>query len=627
MERSPYTTDATVRIITGPAHTGKTTALVGEALALVRGGVSPDDIVIFAATADACLDIKRRLEDGLKDDDALPRITTPYAFELELLSTPRCVRATGRKARVLMRFEERVLMEDLKTTGITQKRLREMVRFLERSHVDLEPMDDDWFYSIEEKRVWDLRESCLSYYGAYAASDVAPTAFGLAEQGMLEHANIAHVLVDDYQSLSKASQCLISQLATQTLLVASDEHAAVVADEEFVYAQGSHDLAAANPSCTRTESILGHASQNVTSALNTLCADEAFGTLDAMDTENADTGSFNVLAYPRPRDEFQGVADIVERRMSDGMPASQIAVGAPSRTWVINIRKTLTARGIPSSTPERVTIAGDPRKLDGCTQARILTMLRLAANPRDQLALRCWCGFGNYLTNSGFFNPRITQGAKLALDVDPAPADSDSNALLEHEMHIVAQAFDQARRIVASLDCMTGRRLLDAAAHAIAPDAIEDDYRILARIVDALPATASARDICRAVEHTCTFQHPARDGVFVGTYEEALGLSKDTVIVSGLANGLIPSREYFDPTIVERDKRPALLARSASRVYACAGVAHTHLYLTRFTEANLVNAERLKLKTNRIRFIDGKRVCEIGPSETIRAITGERFHD
>ena len=92
-------------------------------------------------------------------------------------------------------------------------------------------------------------------------------------------------------------------------------------------------------------------------------------------------------------------------------------------------------------------------------------------------------------------------------------------------------------------------------------------------------------------------------------------------------NGLTLPRRYFDPAQLERDKRPALLASEMAKTYACAGKATSALLLTYFAEAPLATAESLKLKVHRVRLREGERVCEVHPSETIRAITGVSYHD
>ena len=89
----------------------------------------------------------------------------------------------------------------------------------------------------------------------------------------------------------------------------------------------------------------------------------------------------------------------------------------------------------------------------------------------------------------------------------------------------------------------------------------------------------------------------------------------------------IRDSDYFDPARVERDRRPDLLARDQRRVLGAMAAAGDELYLSCFSAAPLATAERLQLKIDRVRLKDGERLCDVSPSETVRALTGVCFHD
>lgn len=83
-------------------------------------------------------------------------MTTLPLYALDVLSSPQAEARTGRRGRILMGFEERLLLEDVKTSGVAPRRLSEMLKFFYRSWADLEPMSGDWFYDEQEERVFRL---------------------------------------------------------------------------------------------------------------------------------------------------------------------------------------------------------------------------------------------------------------------------------------------------------------------------------------------------------------------------------------------------------------------------------------------------------------------------------------
>lgn len=103
--------------VLGGARTGKTDFLARRAEELAeRDGAA--SVLVLAASPDAARSLARRIE------NADVRVTTPRELELELLADPRAQAATGRRPRLLLPFEENILLEDVKTSGVRPKRLR-----------------------------------------------------------------------------------------------------------------------------------------------------------------------------------------------------------------------------------------------------------------------------------------------------------------------------------------------------------------------------------------------------------------------------------------------------------------------------------------------------------------------
>lgn len=626
MDLSPYATAAEVHSVEGRVGCGKTQRLVEAVLDLLAQGVPPREIILFAATPAAACALERRLKAVVPLED-LPLVTTLPLYALDVLSSPQAEARTGRRGRILMGFEERLLLEDVKTSGVAPRRLSEMLKFFYRSWADLEPMSGDWFYDEQEERVFRLLVGSLRHRESYLACELPRAALDYGQRFAhdLEAFRRDYVLVDDYQMASRASQCLAGLLARTALLVASEPCARTHGSEDYPHFSGIEELVAANPGAIRETLAYSHLSHVVTDAVNLLAADEA---LDARPVPCActDQGSCEAVAFERPKSELTGVVSLVSHHLSCEARPQDIAVAAATRQWAMRIAQALQAEGIAASPLSRPSLGGDMRHTDTCGTARAFTLLRLAADPEDPLALRSWCGFGDYLAQSALANAVASGDAALSLHAGVAFADAPESALLRQQAAGATTALAEAAEIVDRLSGLRGSTLIDAAIVAVGADDDQGAALLRAAAKDAGEhATASA--LCGAVQDRVLSPSFVGDGVRVGLPEDFAGQTARVVIMAGLVNGLVLPRRYFDPAQMERDKRPAMLAAEMAKTYACAGKAASTLLFTYFTEAPLAEAESLQLKIHRVRLREGERVCEVHPSETIRAITGVSYHD
>ena len=470
MDLSPYASAAEVHSVEGRVGCGKTQRLVEAVLDLLAQGVPPREIILFAATPAAACALERRLKAVVPLED-LPLVTTLPLYALDVLSSPQAEARTGRRGRILMGFEERLLLEDVKTSGVAPRRLSEMLKFFYRSWADLEPMSGDWFYDEQEERVFRLLVGSLRHRESYLACELPRAAFDYGQRFAhdLEAFRRDYVLVDDYQMASRASQCLAGLLARTALLVASEPCARTHGSEDYPHFSGIEELVAANPNAVRETLAYSHLSRVVTDAVNLLAADEA---LDARPVPCActDQGSCEAVAFERPKSELTGIVSLVSHHLSYGARPQDIAVAAATRQWAARIAQALQAEGIAASPLSRPSLGGDMRHADTCRAARAFTLLRLAADPEDPLALRSWCGFGDYLAQSALANAVASGDAALSLRAGVAFADAPESALLRQQAASATTALAEAAEIVDCLSGLRGSALIDAAIVAVGAD-------------------------------------------------------------------------------------------------------------------------------------------------------------
>ena len=499
MDLSPYATAAEVHSVEGRVGCGKTQRLVEAVLDLLAQGVPPREIILFAATPAAVCALERRLKAVVPLED-LPLVTTLPLYALDVLSSPQAEARTGRRGRILMGFEERLLLEDVKTSGVAPRRLSEMLKFFYRSWADLEPMSGDWFYDEQEERVFRLLVGSLRHRESYLACELPRAAFDYGQRFAhdLEAFRRDYVLVDDYQMASRASQCLAGLLARTAFLVASEPCARTHGSEDYPHFSGIEELVAANPNAVRETLAYSHLSRVVTDAVNLLAADEA---LDARPIPCActDQGGCEAMAFERPESELKGVVSLVSHHLSCGARPQGIAVAAATRQWAARIAQALQAEGIAASPLSRPSLGGDMRHTDTCRAARAFTLLRLAADPEDPLALRSWCGFGDYLAQSALANAVASGDAALSLRAGVAFADAPESALLRQQAASATTALAEAAEIVDRLSGLRGSALIDAAIVAVGADDDQGAALLRAAAKDAgEQATASA--LCGAVQ-------------------------------------------------------------------------------------------------------------------------------
>lgn len=169
-----------------------------------------------------------------------------------------------------------------------------------------------------------------------------------------------------------------------------------------------------------------------------------------------------------PDDEFKRIACEVASLLNSSTPASGVAIDAPNSIWDCSLRAALNAAGVrTSSLFVTQPFSGDIREKESCGAARLITALKSVANPADATAWCCWCGFGDYPTNSTVFATLRTQAHNKNAMLPNLLADAqqhggltvnDGSALLGGER--VMTAFNEGCTLVESAKGLHGKELL-----------------------------------------------------------------------------------------------------------------------------------------------------------------------
>ena len=518
--------------ILGKVASGKTEALVHRVVEYLSGQLSGKSVLVLAASPDAAEKLKRHLAAALDIPantlgEQGVRVSTPRAIALEVLGNPKAQAACGRKPRLLLPFEENILLEDVKASGLRPKRLREMLKFFYRSWTELADDEPSWLVSEEEVQVHSLLKECLAFTGGILPNELSNLAVKWlrTDETARKAASYDLVLVDDYQLLSLASQVLAGLLAREGLVVTGDMQATSEVFEEYPYAAGLIEFAQADgvqtvqlDACWNStavqaccENLIGaaqtheqesrdlagtgengerearaFAGANNESAQTSVTSQAGYSPAAVVEASAhaayAETApvenparNARALSFPTAEAEIAHVAQHIADAIKKGAQPSDFYLAVPNGVWAKSLNRSLEARGISTAQrPSARMLSGDSRDLRRCKTSRLVTLLALAADPHDMLAWRSWCGFGDWLThNPGFAALRryaAQQGlapydalATVAADNPCREALGELDAAKQASLERISQAFKTGQAALMQLEGLVGRQLIDAA--------------------------------------------------------------------------------------------------------------------------------------------------------------------
>ena len=619
----------TATLIEGGVGCGKTTALVARVAALLEDGATPEDMLVLAATPDAARVLGARLTEAAGERGAAIEVTCAREVALGLLASEEGRAFSGRAGRLVTPLELGFIMEDMKTSGLKQRRLREMLKFFYRNWTELAggaEDDDRWLIPGEEADTHALLKDVLRFTGGILEPEAAAMAvrFLLARPDALADAQRSYVLVDDYQMHSRASQHLANLLARDSITVATDPTAVIEVFDSYPYGEGIGEFTQANEDCERVVLNESHACAAAARAANHLRTSLDAGAAPS-DTET-EGASFTALEAADPAAEMAAVADAVQVALEAGTNPSSIYILAFHPAWERRIARALEARDIAAALPIRGRVAaGDYRDLDRCAPARLLTALALVADPTDAPTWRAWCGFGDYLANSpAFADMRAggeTQGKGLVAMLEEVAVAAPEEGFPGTGIGRILDAYRAGRALVERLQDLEGNELIGALADALDLSAEERERTVqLASALTApepgvnAPSDARAM-IARARQRMNAPVFETTEGhVLIGDSAHLTGLTPATLVLCGFVNGFFPTRDFFDATVTTPDKQKLVRATDTRRLYAAAGKATQRLTASWFTSIGLVEAETLKLEIGRVKLRRGERIAVTTPS-------------
>lgn len=605
----------------GHHNAGKTSLVRARVQDLLAQGVGPARIAVVAgsdAAVQAMADLAR----------AGVRVTCARDLELEVLSSEEARAFTGRAPRLLMPFEEDFIKEDLKTTGVAAKQLKGMLGFFCKSLTTLATDDPYFFWEKDEQEVFNLARTCLASYGPIHPCELAGMCLHYL-QGLAEPpAGLAglHVVVDDYQTLNRASQLVLEALAPASLWACADPTDQAEGADPFPYHEGVEEF------CARAEDVVrlelpdpdpAHAAGAAALlACNGFLDALSLGLLDSQG-EHEVSDSYRVPCADKPvegvstlgcfgwKDEFSQVAAYVKDKVDAGASPADVVVAAPNLTWARSLAKAIKAAGLPVRRMATGRLVNaNFRADDECAEARLVCTLALLADPADGMAWRAWCGMGDYVARSNVFVELVkhdcAEGGASVVDALESLVAAVSQESVGPAHDALVEAFLAGQRLLGELAGLQGRALIDALASKLGLRRMSE--ALLEACLAAGPH-AGASEMFASVHARATRRdfHGPVQGVGVCTYADMAGVSCDHLVLAGCMNGWLPEHAYFDAASASAKVRQRIDAQARAQLYTLAGCAKKTLAVSSFADVDLEVSERLNLKGYRVSAADDGR--------------------
>lgn len=609
-----YLEGAWARVLMGGPGTGMMPAAARQAAALVEAGGRVDELLLVGPSPAAAQALAEQVAGLLGVESASLRVATPVLLGRQILETARAAGDVSVRARVLEPFEESVLFEDVKVTGVRERRLRELLKFLERGWSEMRDGDEGWLVTGEEKLVSSTARRCLRALGACLPCEVCAEALRI---GPAPSAGARWVVADGYRAMGRASQRLVRLLAQEGLVVGWDTLGGLRGEEPYGYDEGLDELAAeAGEGLELLKLEAGVQAAGPARALDNVLAQRCLEGRDVrapLHAADGRKGVFEACTCVDLAQEMDVVADAVERALERGDAPEEVFVAVPTDAWGRRAVRALKARGIAvDAVAQKPALLGDFRDPTQCGAETVYTALRLVADPSDAPALRCWCAMGDYLG--------LSQVMRAVYEACENRSMGFAEALASDTALAVGRRLNDLRDLRDAVCGLRGEELVRAVCARVVPDG-EVPIELAGLLGELGDCEDAAQLVARVAERLAM---PAfGPGVRVGGWDALLGQAPKTVVLCGLVNGLVPRASYFDLERAGADAQDRMHLCLIARLAQVVGTPSEALVCTAFEQAGIVEAEKLGLVSKRVCLRGGRRVCELTPSACMRYVRGE----
>jgi hypothetical protein len=493
-------------------------------------------------------------------------------------------------------------MEDLKTTGIRPRRLRELVRFIFRRWSEFSEDADGSLITIEEQDVNDFMRKEQDFLEGFFEQYLSNYAVKLlnSDAGLTSKMAKGHILVSDYQALSRASQLFCHMLATTSITVFAHETGAVEVLEPYPYAEGLAEFLQINKTSEKTYLAPGDDCEDSSAR-----KPSGFAKVNNLSGEALQIAQ---IAWETPDAEYRGIAAQVESLVFNGLDPNKIAVVGMHPLWRTNITAYLKELELPVTTVnDKLSLRADIRDLEQSIALRVVTVLRLLANPKDSMSWRSWIGFGDYLAKSNVFVDERRHAQELSAEAVFFDTVSQWPGWHEKQEYLSSCADKKGKDLLAYL---TGTLSQSVDGDVGIPYCL---WPLLRLGEDASPASM----IAWLEERQFIPCSTGKRGITVLAPNMLVGLDFDEVLAVGCVNGFYPQKDFFDLTRITVNQQKRIQQEDRRLLNVILNAANRCVTFSYFKSIKFIEADRLRIKTNRIIMQDNHRIAQVSLSEPV----------
>ena len=634
----PFVFNNATRIF-GSKGTGKTKHLINLVTKHLTEGKDPSQLVVVCATPTAAACFSEEVEHtlGISRTEMRVKVTTARQWALEILDCSEAYELTGRRARMVFPFEKTFIQEDIKTCGMRPKRLKEMLKFLERGWTEFADENPEWLIDNEERDLQALYRDYLALYEALLEPEICNMALKYlrCDSSALNTSRVDTVLVDDYQLMNRTSQLLTCLLTSKSLVVTADKLNTTPVFDSYPYANGVTELEQLQPVLTTTYldgCKHGKAIARITNAVI------ENGNMNNREDEEKNSvyvekNDFQLLMASSPKNEFQLVGKWVSDVVSQGIAPENIAVVHPDvPSWGNYAKEAILKAGFEVQYPtDSRVLRGDARNLTSCEAMQLVSLVLLAGKREDSMAWRCWCGYGDWLTSSAAFeklnhyasynNLNLYQTLVLLsnhqLNMDFF---NDDEAAVE-SLKTALNRYESAEQILESVKDLKGFELIETLSKKCGfnEDAHCKVKQLCSNIDNSTFASVIRDVIINQLVAPTVSRH--KNAICVGPFSILGGMNPKAVLVVGMVNGLFPVGDYFDQSITTIDKQKTMFSRDVARFYVMACSSEQIQAFSSFEQINVDLAYKMKLKIERIGLKSGQKIASLSKSKLLDLLT------
>ena len=614
-----------LRVRAGPG-TGKTFAMMRRIARILEEGVPPVQVLVSTFTRVAAADLKAALVKLNVTGADKVVATTIHGLCFGILQKNTVLQRTGRSPRPLLEFETRFLLEDLKSDSfgdIPERRKR--LRAYEGAWARLQTDQPGWPADSVDREFQEALLDWLRFHRAMLIGELVPVALRYLRDNPAaqELHDFKRVLVDEYQDLNAAEQGLIDLLAANAELT-------IVGDED----QSIYSFKFAHPDGIETFHQKHSGTVDESLSVCRRCptwivelAIELIGGRSSQSRRNLypysgnGRGEVKIVQWISTKAEAKGLTQFIQQRVANGAHPGSILVLATSRKFGYGIRNELNSSGIKAlSFFREQALDGDPKKAGRFRQQEAMTLLELASNRTDAVALRSWCGFGSPSLRSAAWERIVDRSIQSGLSVSEV-----LDGICDGQINLpyVSQIRDRVVGLRQRLECLDGLTGQDLVDELFPDDAAFQDLRELAAEAPEDSVASTLLDTMRTGITQPELPTDV-DYVRVMSLHKSKGLTADIVIVAGCVEGLLPR---IDDKL-SQGEQDAMLREQRRLFYVALTRTRQTLILSSVTRMTRRDAHSLGIEiledgwfasTITSRFLD-----ELGPSRP-RPIMGTKL--